>query len=452
MGNNVSLAAGGIPEAHVRIYRNLLQIQSPATRVQMIETLMSGQEYVGSAKASGLYGPLLGYVAACRRGDPAVLPGESGRAQHLQVQRTGGAPQQRAQAPVGRTENTLVKRGANADQHTKAISYFTFCLQTLGLQEEVALNEEVLKKAYKAASMKAHPDKGGTEEAFDAVTRAYAYLGDILRRVRGGRDKLVNLDEETPETVNRGRNEVAQEWKMEEPVRLNPKNLDMNAFNRLFEETRMPDPDDDGYGDWLKNGGNEAQQGGSSKKFSGQFNRDIFNSAFEDELRSRSGRPTNQLSVRQPEALVMAPGMGVELGRDKAESYTAANMKGFMYTDLKNAYTTDSTFSHAVADVRVEARSYDGMRAERKAAPAPLTAAEMAAVQEGERLFALRQQQQAARIAEEDRRISDHFSRVKQRVITDGKPVDQSGALQGGQSQRQIQNGPSRVNYALTNH
>jgi curved DNA-binding protein CbpA len=451
MGNNVSLAAGGIPESHVRIYRNVLQIQSPATRLQMIETLLSGQEYVGSAKASGLYGPLLSYVASIRRGDPAVLPGEQGRAQHLQVQRTGtgGVQQQRVQAPLRQSEGTLVKRGANADQHTKAISYFTFCLQTLGLQEEVALNEEVLKKAYKAASMKAHPDKGGTEEAFDAVTRAYAYLGDILRRVRGGRDKLVNMDEETPETVNRGREEVAQEWKMEEPVRLNPKNLDMNQFNRLFEETRMPDPDDDGYGDWLKSGDAGApqrQNGGSTKKFSGQFNRDIFNSAFEDEFRSRA-LAGNQLANRQPEALVMAPGMGVELGREKSESYTAANMKGFMYTDLKNAYTTDSTFSHNVADVRVEARSYDGMRAERKSAPAPLTAAEMAAVQEGERLMAMRQQQQATRIAEEDRRISDHFARVKQRVITDGTPVDSKG-----QGQRQIQNGPSRVSYALTNH
>jgi len=75
MGVNMSLAAG-VPEAHARIYRNLLQIQSPVTRLQMLETLLAGQEYVRSIKQAGLYGPILSYIASVRRGDPSFLPGE----------------------------------------------------------------------------------------------------------------------------------------------------------------------------------------------------------------------------------------------------------------------------------------------------------------------------------------------------------------------------------------
>ena len=59
----------------------------------------------------------------------------------------------------------------------KALTYFQNCLQVLGLEEEVALTEETLKKAYKRMALKAHPDKGGSEEEFEAITRAHAYLG-----------------------------------------------------------------------------------------------------------------------------------------------------------------------------------------------------------------------------------------------------------------------------------
>ena len=85
MGNNLSLAAH-IPDAHVRIYRNILQIQSPSTRLQMLETLLAGQEYVASVKQAGLYGPVLSYISSIRRGEPALLPGEKTNPGNQQIQ------------------------------------------------------------------------------------------------------------------------------------------------------------------------------------------------------------------------------------------------------------------------------------------------------------------------------------------------------------------------------
>jgi DnaJ domain len=244
MGNNLSLAAQ-IPESHVRIYKNILQIQSPQTRVQMLETLLSGPEYVASIKQAGLYGPVLNYVASIRRGDSSLLPGEKASGQQ-QIQRT-------PEPTYGRAENTFVDRRASGTtpnqqmihrsgdpgEHTKAITFFSQCLQILGLEEEVALNEDALKSAYKKASMRAHPDKGGSEQAFDQVTRAYAYLGEILRRVRGGRNEMVNVAEESPARLVASREQTSEGWKMVEPVKLNPKSLNMNVFNKVFEENRL---------------------------------------------------------------------------------------------------------------------------------------------------------------------------------------------------------------------
>ena len=420
MGNNVSIASG-VPEAHIRIYKNLLQIQSPATRIQMLETLFAGQEYVRSIKQAGIYGPVLSYMASIRRGDTSFLPGE---------QATGQQPLQRyAEPPRNATfqststgqprqqEGRLTVGHGDPGAHTKAITFFSQCLQIMGLEEEVALNEKALKDAYKKASMKAHPDKGGSEEAFDAVTRAYAYLGEILRRVRGGRTgEMVNITEESPARLAGTREQASDSWKMAEPVKLNAKNLNMEVFNKVFEETRLPDPDGDGYGDWLKS---PEGQAGSSKKFGGKFNRSVFNEAFESEIKNRASDPSGRaLSNRQPEALLMAPNLGIELGRERPDDFTGASLNGLKYTDLKKAYTSDSTFSHQVSDVQVSSRSFEAASSERKGKVAPLSAAELESVQEGERYMQERQANQLRRIAQEDKRVTEHFQKLQKYVIT----------------------------------
>lgn len=440
MGNGTSTPSDKIPEPHLRIYKNIIQIQSPSTRVQMLETLFAGQEYVTTAKQLGVYGPILSYIVSVRRGDPAFLPGEKPGSHQQQLQIPGqpytaqpngsgvqhgghstgqGSQQQHNGSNSVRgkqSDNVVVARG-DQGVHNKAITFFSQCLQILELSEEVALNEKILKDAYKKASIRCHPDKGGSEEAFDSVTRAYAYLGDILRRVRGGRSEMVNVSEESPARLAAAREDKSESWKLNEPVKLNPKSLNIDVFNRAFEETRMPDPDGDGYGDWLKS--SDGSQGGTSNKFNGKFNRSVFNDAFESEISSRANQNNSQISNRQPEALVMAPTFGIELGRDRPEDFTGANLNGLKYTDLKKAYTTDSTFSHQVAGVRVSNRSFDSAATERKTAPAPLSYEELEAIAEGERRMAQRQMQQSIRITEEDRKISEHFKMMQRYVIRD---------------------------------
>jgi curved DNA-binding protein CbpA len=387
----------------------------------MLETLLAGQEYVRSIKQAGLYGPILSYIASVRRGDPSFLPGEQASSNKQQIQTIRPSNPQMVQRSTGggqyrQPENRVVTSTGDPSAHTKAISFFSQCLQIMGLEEEVALNEQSLKAAYKKASMKAHPDKGGSEEAFDAVTRAYAYLGEILRRVRGGRsDELVNITEESPARLAGTREQASEAWKMAEPVKLNAKNLNLNLFNKVFEETRLPDPDGDGYGDWLKDPENQ----GSTNKFSGKFNRSVFNEAFESEIKTRAQQGnTRAITHRQPEALVMAPTLGIELGRERPDDFTGANLNGLKYTDLKKAYTSDSTFSHQVSDVQVSSRSFEAASSERKGKVAPLTSAELEAINDGERYMQQRQANQAARISQEDRRITEHFQRLQKYVIT----------------------------------
>jgi curved DNA-binding protein CbpA len=462
MGNGVSVSA--FDPSHVRIYNNLLQLKSPHLRVQMIQTCLAGPEYAQSAKRAGVYSYLLNYISTVQSGGGApALPGENGVAgQHQSQQPTNQVVYEQAPPPVPRSlmnsfqsrqdsqqqqqpnptfhnprvfariENTKPDRAQQMTQYQekptnswaqltqtpqqKMVSYFSSCLEVLGIQEEVALTEEALKKAYKRASLKAHPDKGGTEEQFEAITRAYAYLTEIIKRIQGGRTGALK-EVEAPSALTSGRKEESKAWQHLEPVKLNPKNLDMNAFNNMFEKTHLVDPDNDGYGDWLKD---EMADNGSAK-FSGKFNRDVFNKMFDADARAKaSGRPAqNQLMHPEAMALTLAPSMGLELGRERPDTFTPAPNSKDRFSDLKDAYSRETTISDKVANVRVEDRNIDVYRASRDRAPDPMSGGELAQLAAAEQHIKQREQQRQLRAANQGIVESQYFERMKQLVLTD---------------------------------
>ena len=435
MGNQQALAA--VDPVHARMYLNLVQIQDPAKRVQVIQTCLSAMEYVHSAKRAGVYSHLLHYVSVVSSGGRMVLPGEAATAatplyqtHPNQSQSTpvhaahpslrGGQSQSQSQSQqlqVYDTTQPSWKVVAETPQK-KALSYFSSCLEVLGIQEEVALTEEALKKAYKRAALKAHPDKGGSEELFEAVTRAYAYLSEILRHLQGR--KTADAPKDTRD-VQSARAAEAEQWKHVEPVRLSAKNLDMNKFNELFEQTHLPDPDADGYGSWLKE--DHVESNGTTKRFSGSFNRDVFNRMFVEEARKSGG---SQAMVVHPGemALTLNPSGGTELVAERPSSFTAAANARVQYTDLRGAYSTEATISDKVAGVTVSERKLDEYRASRERAPDPLTSDEMRGIQAFEERQRLQESIRERKKAEAAVQQAEYFQRMKRLVITDGTDLN----------------------------
>lgn len=399
MGNTVSQQ---VNPAHVRIYVNILSIQNVKTRAEMIQTVLAGPEYVITAKQTGVYSHLLNYLARVNSGNqPSLLPYEKEPVKQNNISSLVIPPPPPQRDYLSKPKN-----------EEKAIGYFQACLEVLGLQEEVALTDELLKSSYKKAALRNHPDKGGSEKAFERVTRAYAYLSEILKRIHGGRKETVNVD--APNVLKDSRSKDSNQWKQVEPVRLNPKKLDIDAFNKMFEQTRIPDPEEDGYGDWLR----DEKEASKAATFSGKFNRDVFNQAFEEEAKKNAAN--SNFIVTQPESLMMAPNLGIEIGRGKPSSYTAPIMnKNMNFTDLKQAYTIESNISQQVASVRVDNRNFESYKDERSKAPRPLNDSEMQDIQKGERLMAKKEEERRRRAAEEDISSTSYFERMKRLVLMD---------------------------------
>ena len=436
MGNQVSIDS--FDPAHIRIYKNILSIRNPHTRVQMIQTCFMSTEYIMSAKRAGIYSFLLQYMTSIQSNTstniPPVLPGENEIYSQPRVPSATVPPpliQSNKQTRQTQLVSTIEQRPQSAWAHisetpkNKIISYFSSCLEVLGIQEEVALTPDSLKVAYKKAALRAHPDKGGSEEHFEAITRAYAYLSEILTRIGGGR-KLSSAEGavHTLSGIQNERATDANQWKHADPVRLNPKNLNMNTFNQLFTEMKaeMPDPDSDGYGDWLKSDTPNSSHS-SSKMFGGKFNRDVFNRTFEDEMKQNGQNGQNgQTTITQynhPSAMAIVPTFGTEIGGGRPETYTAPMDGKTQYTDLRSAYTTETTISDKVAGIHVESRNYDTYSAGRKKAPDPLTDTEQQHLYQSEQQLQSRENQRQRRKAEEDIAHNTFFERMKQRVIMD---------------------------------
>jgi curved DNA-binding protein CbpA len=442
-------AQSQIDPTHIGIYRKLLAIQSHQTRLNMIDTLFQDPNFVVSAKRAGIYGSILQYSATVRHGgSPGPLPGEVQQAPPQQpqqqvnsaravlpppqIQQNRGMPPpqhyhpQAFQTKPVPTNQIIPTIQSNRDPYRevskpkrseKALNFFSACLRVLDIHEEVALSAEMLKASYKKAVVRAHPDKpGGSKEAFDAVTRAYAYLMDILNLVKGQQSKPAEAVPEL-DSVREKRSQVAQEWSMpQEPVRLNPKNLNMTVFNQLFEQTRVPDPDEDGYGDWLKNESNQKISGKkkNSKKFSEDFNREVFNRMFEEEAGT-----TTLSQYHHPQELVLNQSYGVELGRDRPSDYTAAYDSKMQFTDLKSAYTKENVVSDKVSNVKVENRDFNSYKAQREKAPEVYNPQELAALQAIQEQQKMREEQRRLRAAQEQITARDYFERMKQLVITE---------------------------------
>jgi len=430
----------------VRIWDNLSGIHASEARYKMLETLLAGPEYVAAAKKANVYAGLLQWKAALQRGEYAVWPTPSASYAAQTAHNTiGYAPKPSApsygsprppllQISEGTSRGAPTNALARIAPPKRALDALNEAYDILQIDDTKPLTHEALRSAYKRAALAAHPDKpGGSEAAFDAVTKAFFYIQEVLEKLlpktgTDGTDVRFTAPV-TKESALRARGiqtpvgtpAPATALKLEDrpPVALNPKKLDMTVFNKLFEENRLPDPEkDDGYGDWLKT----QDERGPQQKMRGKYNADVFNKMFEEEAKKPGAAATSTAlnAYRPPSELTLAPGFGAELGGDRPAQYTKAPAaSGIGYTDLKFAYGEGSTFSQEVATVSMDGRPKNLEEAKRAygSAPSAMTADQAAAVAAFERAKEHAEEQRRRRLAAHDVNAESAHERLKNRLM-----------------------------------
>jgi len=350
-----------------RIWKEICEIETEDTRVKMIETVLSSPDMLYEAKRAGIYGNVLFWLSDYRRGAGTRFPYATSVPRFYTpaspqvrdtIQHEGGGFQRSTDrwsmysTPLPGSATAAAASQMIVSPASRALDFFQESLLLLGINEDEGITAERLKAAYRAASLRAHPDKpGGSKEAFDEVVRAYKYVEKILLRLNPKMSTEEKARLTQPVTLE---NALSSRAGLEDvaPVQLSAKKLDMSTFNKLFEENRLPDAArDSGYGDWMASG-SASEEIAEDPRLKGKFNKQNFEAVFREKALSQTAglAITKRL---EPDA-IYSPG-GMELGGD-TKNFTAAFGSDTQFVDLKEAYTSGSTRFHEVADVKVSSR------------------------------------------------------------------------------------------------
>ncbi len=208
--------------------------------------------------------------------------------------------------------------------------------EVLGLSE--ATNDVALiKKAYRKQSLRHHPDKGGSEVKFEAVTKAYMYIMRKLERL--------NIQVQDFSQLRGGAQEFkeSQETDQRENIYVDKDRFNPAQFNEIYDKYRLDMPEDDGYGEMMdaSDRSQQTKEVPTAAVFSGKFNREVFNSVFDDN--KTDDEETQMIVYDEPQPLISSGLAYAELGSGKITDFGQNDkVSGGRYTDYKRAYGRDS--------------------------------------------------------------------------------------------------------------
>jgi hypothetical protein len=253
-------------------------------------------------------------------------------------------------------------------------------LQLFGFFTLDEVTPEGLKRAFKANIIRAHPDKGGSPEAFDKMLSSYMFLTETVQRVYGGRATLQNIV--TPDELKGMRPDEIVNRFFEE--------FENKEFNRKFEEEHKSEGH--GYQDWLKNKSEETNlingEFGDATQIASTFifkELQDFNKAFEEAV--KKDKPEPSAIILHPEAMAYVSGdvLGTDIIESHEGGYTSAAFTNPEYTDVFSAFTTANTIADKVTTFKETNRSLEDIMNERNGEIKPLTINERQALFEFEK-------------------------------------------------------------------
>ena len=219
-------------------------------------------------------------------------------------------------------------------------------------------DEKMLKKAYLKTAMKTHPDRGGSPQLFQKVSIAYTVLTQKLKE----RENSHSHNE-----LRQGSKDYMRGQESQPKINTNMRDhFDAELFNKIYEENKIPDAYDRGYGAWMEK--NPALESEQSKMFQSGFNKDMFNATFDQYKRDHAQKhsaqlvkyetPEERLSMKNQDSLVT-------LGQGKVRDFSGSS-DNLHFTDYKKAFTYGSTLIDP-SSVSLEGRAHSigGIKSQR---------------------------------------------------------------------------------------
>jgi curved DNA-binding protein CbpA len=290
-------------------------------------------------------------------------------------------------------------------------------LRLFQLNENYSLDE--LKNAYRKLALRTHPDRpNGNKEKFQVVTTCYFSLIEKLKM----RQKEASFDRMRHDSRDyfKEQNQVSQKYTSKKSNADNPlfnkndKQFNSKMFNKIFDENKLYDSNEEGYDDWLKNGDDTPQP----KVFSNKFNIDVFNNTFSDSKDTSSSQEI--IEYKEPQALVSCNNIQyTDIDQSGKKNFTKSsdNNNDLGYSDLKSAYTkTNNLINPNNVNIK-QYRNIDELEQDRSNISFEQTPEQ---IRQNAILQQIEQEeefQRKQRIQQRDNITESHYNQIHQRMI-----------------------------------
>jgi curved DNA-binding protein CbpA len=286
--------------------------------------------------------------------------------------------------------------------------------QILGLTEGIDYSELEIKKAYRNLALKYHPDKGGSEEVFKILTKAYMYL---LKKAQGSN------------YVEKNFMDLKGNYERDGGVGggggTNSDDFNVKNFNKLFEDNKLENEEwDNGYGDWKTDDVSDTPK----KIFNQKFTADIFNQVF-NELKHNNTTNQEVIVYEDPKPLTVSNRFGFsdvdyKQTGDYSKEYDIQDgnsRQGIYYMDYKRAYTETTLISPNVVKSRKEFKDIEDAQVAREKQDFTMTEEERAYYEEKKRKEEEFELQRLDRLRKRDDQVEQHSNQVN-RLLLGGNP------------------------------
>ena len=196
-------------------------------------------------------------------------------------------------------------------------------------------NTNNIKKAYKKNALKYHPDRNGNkyQEKFQLITQAYIYLlGKTEENIT--HEQKINV----PVVNNDYEDNITEKV---DNIYIDKDKFDINQFNKIFNEYKIPTSFDKGYSDLMKG---EVKKDNDEQIFGHKFNKDIFNAHFDNIKNKNKSNANAIIEYQEPSALdsSLSNLNHTLLGGDNMDDFGSTNSNSLSYTDYKKAHIDET--------------------------------------------------------------------------------------------------------------
>jgi curved DNA-binding protein CbpA len=277
----------------------------------------------------------------------------------------------------------------------------------LGLSKN--FDEKTLKKAYLKKAMVTHPDRGGSQLEFQKVSIAYTLL---LKKLSDQNNNHLHND-----LRNNSKSYMSEQSSNNMRNTNMTDQFDINLFNKIYDENKIEDVYDKGYGDWMEQNNNMIEQ---PKMFNKSFNKDLFNSEFSKyKAQQQKQLGTQVVQYDEPQVDISMKGKDslMILGQNNISNFSGQSSGGLTFRDYKDAFTNSCLIDESSVNISDRANNIHAIKSSRsnisyKMSPEDLRKQEMIKIK-----MEQEEQKRLQRLTNRDNQAFSTYERIHDRML-----------------------------------